>query len=232
MSYTGQTSLREHTLYILCVRVCCRAAEPRSRAGEGGRPVAVGRFSHHVWWWTSVWGKDRHKSSLFISKHTKSGLKRSVSCFCVSRWAALLDKLNIFLLLTNILVYVHLISLYFCVCQVINGLLDRPDWEEAIRTPLGILPGGSGNALAASVHHYSGWDKCRILTKTNHWRAVLISLTVVVTHFKNGLLTWHLHSGVSRTAVHTGLSEDWYFDNQIIVSVILLSKNCFLVPTF
>uniref|UniRef100_A0A3B4GMV7 sphingosine kinase n=1 Tax=Pundamilia nyererei TaxID=303518 RepID=A0A3B4GMV7_9CICH len=40
--------------------------------------------------------------------------------------------------------------------EVINGLLERPDWEEAIRTPLGILPGGSGNALAASIHHYSG----------------------------------------------------------------------------
>ncbi|KAK5865887.1 hypothetical protein PBY51_020122 [Eleginops maclovinus] len=40
--------------------------------------------------------------------------------------------------------------------EVINGLLERPDWEEAIRTPLGILPGGSGNALAASINHYSG----------------------------------------------------------------------------
>lgn len=40
--------------------------------------------------------------------------------------------------------------------EVINGLLDRPDWEEAVRTPLGILPGGSGNAMAASIHHYSG----------------------------------------------------------------------------
>uniref|UniRef100_A0A3P9Q6F5 sphingosine kinase n=1 Tax=Poecilia reticulata TaxID=8081 RepID=A0A3P9Q6F5_POERE len=40
--------------------------------------------------------------------------------------------------------------------EVINGLLERPDWEEAVRTPLGILPGGSGNALAASVHYYSG----------------------------------------------------------------------------
>ncbi|XP_042341139.1 sphingosine kinase 1-like [Plectropomus leopardus] len=39
--------------------------------------------------------------------------------------------------------------------EVINGLLERPDWEEAIRTPLGILPSGSGNALAASIHHYS-----------------------------------------------------------------------------
>ncbi|KAG7242390.1 hypothetical protein INR49_023519 [Caranx melampygus] len=39
--------------------------------------------------------------------------------------------------------------------EVINGLLERPDWEEAIQIPLGILPGGSGNALAASIHHYS-----------------------------------------------------------------------------
>lgn len=44
----------------------------------------------------------------------------------------------------------------FSLCQVINGLMERPDWEQAIKTPLGILPGGSGNALAASVHHYSG----------------------------------------------------------------------------
>ncbi|CAL8331990.1 unnamed protein product [Lota lota] len=40
--------------------------------------------------------------------------------------------------------------------EVINGLLEREDWEQAIHTPLGILPGGSGNALAASIHHYSG----------------------------------------------------------------------------
>ncbi|XP_062846961.1 sphingosine kinase 2-like [Trichomycterus rosablanca] len=39
--------------------------------------------------------------------------------------------------------------------EVINGLMEREDWEEAIHTPLGILPGGTGNALAASVHHYS-----------------------------------------------------------------------------
>ncbi|XP_049332091.1 sphingosine kinase 2-like [Astyanax mexicanus] len=39
--------------------------------------------------------------------------------------------------------------------EVINGLMEREDWEEAIQTPLGILPGGSGNAVAASVHHYT-----------------------------------------------------------------------------
>ncbi|XP_032420191.1 sphingosine kinase 1 [Xiphophorus hellerii] len=45
--------------------------------------------------------------------------------------------------------------------EVINGLLERPDWEEAIRTPLGILPGGSANALAAAVHYYSGVSQVR-----------------------------------------------------------------------
>ncbi|XP_056143636.1 sphingosine kinase 1-like [Lampris incognitus] len=39
--------------------------------------------------------------------------------------------------------------------EVINGLMEREDWEKAIQTPLGILPGGSGNALAASIHHYT-----------------------------------------------------------------------------
>ncbi|XP_017283611.1 sphingosine kinase 1-like [Kryptolebias marmoratus] len=39
--------------------------------------------------------------------------------------------------------------------EVINGLMEREDWQQAIQTPLGILPGGSGNALAASIHHYS-----------------------------------------------------------------------------
>lgn len=43
----------------------------------------------------------------------------------------------------------------FVSTQVINGLMEREDWQEAIQIPLGILPGGSGNALAASIHHYS-----------------------------------------------------------------------------
>lgn len=40
--------------------------------------------------------------------------------------------------------------------QVVNGLMEREDWEKAIQTPLGVLPGGSGNALAASIHYYTG----------------------------------------------------------------------------
>lgn len=40
--------------------------------------------------------------------------------------------------------------------QVVNGLMERPDWEDIMKKPLCILPGGSGNALAASINHYAG----------------------------------------------------------------------------
>lgn len=40
--------------------------------------------------------------------------------------------------------------------EVLNGLLDRPDWEEAVKTPVGILPCGSGNALAGAVNQHGG----------------------------------------------------------------------------
>ncbi|XP_071394635.1 sphingosine kinase 2-like [Centroberyx affinis] len=44
--------------------------------------------------------------------------------------------------------------------EVINGLMERSDWEQAIKTPVGILPCGSGNALAGSVNHHAGYDMC------------------------------------------------------------------------
>lgn len=33
--------------------------------------------------------------------------------------------------------------------------MDREDWKEAINTPIGVVPGGSGNALAASIVYAS-----------------------------------------------------------------------------
>lgn len=45
--------------------------------------------------------------------------------------------------------------------QVLNGLLDRPDWEDAVRMPIGVLPCGSGNALAGAVNRHGGYvDYC------------------------------------------------------------------------
>ncbi|XP_072846587.2 sphingosine kinase 1 isoform X1 [Pogona vitticeps] len=39
--------------------------------------------------------------------------------------------------------------------EMINGLMERPDWRSVTQKPLCILPGGSGNALAASLNHYA-----------------------------------------------------------------------------
>ncbi|XP_061814027.2 sphingosine kinase 2 [Nerophis lumbriciformis] len=44
--------------------------------------------------------------------------------------------------------------------EVINGLMERADWEQAIKTPVGILPCGSGNALAGAINHNAGYDMC------------------------------------------------------------------------
>ncbi|KAF9384845.1 hypothetical protein BGX21_001208, partial [Mortierella sp. AD011] len=35
--------------------------------------------------------------------------------------------------------------------EIINGLLTRPDWDQARHLPIGIIPAGSGNAIATSI---------------------------------------------------------------------------------
>jgi sphingosine kinase len=37
------------------------------------------------------------------------------------------------------------------VYEVLNGLMDRPDWQEAIKIPFAQIPGGSANAFACSA---------------------------------------------------------------------------------
>lgn len=40
--------------------------------------------------------------------------------------------------------------------EVINGLMDRPDWRRAIKMPIAQIPGGSANALACCVAFETG----------------------------------------------------------------------------
>ena len=41
--------------------------------------------------------------------------------------------------------------------EVVNGLMRREDWVDAIQIPLGIIPGGSGNGLAFSINYAVGY---------------------------------------------------------------------------
>ncbi|AQK99329.1 hypothetical protein ZEAMMB73_Zm00001d012318 [Zea mays] len=40
--------------------------------------------------------------------------------------------------------------------EVVNGLLQREDWETAIKVPLGIISAGTGNGMARSLLHAAG----------------------------------------------------------------------------
>lgn len=40
--------------------------------------------------------------------------------------------------------------------EIFNGLMQRTDWEDAIKIPVGTIPGGSGNGLAHSINHSLG----------------------------------------------------------------------------
>lgn len=40
--------------------------------------------------------------------------------------------------------------------EVYNGLMARPDWKEAVKKPVGVIPGGSGNGLARALSHAAG----------------------------------------------------------------------------
>ena len=37
--------------------------------------------------------------------------------------------------------------------------MDREDWATAIRTPIGMIPSGSGNGMVSSVLHCSGYAR-------------------------------------------------------------------------
>nr|XP_017221217.1 PREDICTED: sphingosine kinase 2-like isoform X4 [Daucus carota subsp. sativus] len=41
--------------------------------------------------------------------------------------------------------------IFYLRCKVVNGLMERDDWESAIRMPLGVVPAGTGNGMAKSL---------------------------------------------------------------------------------
>ncbi|XP_030053628.1 sphingosine kinase 2 [Microcaecilia unicolor] len=59
--------------------------------------------------------------------------------------------------------------------EVINGLIERPDWKEAIRKPIGILPCGSGNALAGAINFSGGFEQALALE-------LLLNCTLLLCH--------------------------------------------------
>ena len=67
--------------------------------------------------------------------------------------------------------------------------MDRPDWERAIKMPLAVLPGGSGNGLTASLLHiaketFSAFNAAFLVARgtsiVNHALIVGLYVTTVI----------------------------------------------------
>nr|XP_056718303.1 sphingosine kinase 1 [Euleptes europaea] len=95
--------------------------------------------------------------------------------------------------------------------EVINGLMERPDWETAIQKPLCVLPAGSGNAIAASLNYYA--------TKTSLLKEELLTSC---TYF----LCKGLHAPLDVMSLHTAsgkrlfssLSFSWGFVSDVDIT--------------
>lgn len=66
--------------------------------------------------------------------------------------------------------------------DVIAGLMSRPDWEQAIKLPLGIIPGGTGNGfcktlLESAVESYNPLNAAFLVVKGRHKSFDLAAVT-------------------------------------------------------
>ncbi|CAF3036400.1 unnamed protein product [Rotaria sp. Silwood2] len=59
--------------------------------------------------------------------------------------------------------------------EVINGLMNRQDWQEALKLPIGHLPCGSGNAFITNIIRYSQQPIMKTMEKFIVQAAVLIA---------------------------------------------------------
>lgn len=73
------------------------------------------------------------------------------------------------------------------VYELFNGLMRRKDYETAIKTPVGVIPGGSGNGLAHSVNFYVGENTANpILSSTlNIVRGRITPMDLIKVEMKN-----------------------------------------------
>jgi sphingosine kinase len=90
--------------------------------------------------------------------------------------------------------------------EVLNGLMDRPDWQRAIKMPFGQIPGGSANAFACAAAHlsneaYTGMslEKFATYTAFNMSKAVATPVDIVTIEMCNKKIT------------HSFLSFEWAF---------------------
>uniref|UniRef100_A0A8C6X872 Sphingosine kinase 2 n=1 Tax=Naja naja TaxID=35670 RepID=A0A8C6X872_NAJNA len=92
--------------------------------------------------------------------------------------------------------------------EVINGLMERPDWEEAVKMPLGILPCGSGNAVAAAINCSAGFEQVL-------GQELLTNCTLLLCHGAVSPLDLASITTASGSRVFSFLSVAWGFISDV-----------------
>lgn len=102
-------------------------------------------WSEHILW---LGCDNTHWPLQDRSQSMQWSVKICRDCYCIWRWITFWSNCC----------YLKVFRLsWFPVWKVYNGLLEREDWETACQIPIGVIPQGSGNGLARSLAHFSGY---------------------------------------------------------------------------
>eukprot|EP00249_Psilotum_nudum_P025719 c30552_g1_i1 orf=600-2051(+) len=114
--------------------------------------------------------------------------------------------------------------------EVLNGLLERTDWAQAIRMPLGVIPAGTGNGVAKSLLEANN-EPCDPLSATfaiiRGYKHALDVATVVQGHtrFYSALcLTWGLVADVDIESEKLRWMGSLRNDIYVLIRVVCLRK--------
>ncbi|CAK9874031.1 unnamed protein product [Sphagnum jensenii] len=114
--------------------------------------------------------------------------------------------------------------------EVLNGLLERLDWESAIKVPLGIVPAGTGNGMAKSVLNLSG-EPCDAATATfaiiqGHKQALDVAMVAQgkVKYHSILMLSWGLVADVDFESERYRWMGRLRLDIQTIIRIVNLRR--------
>ncbi|XP_066307116.1 sphingosine kinase 2-like [Miscanthus floridulus] len=116
--------------------------------------------------------------------------------------------------------------------EVVNGILQRTDWEEAIKMPIGVIPAGTGNGMAKSLLHaasekYSVSNAVFAIIKGHKQSLDVCTILQGDTKFFSVLLmTWGLVADIDIESEKYRWMGSARFDFYAVVRIMNLRKYC------
>lgn len=116
--------------------------------------------------------------------------------------------------------------------EVVNGILQRTDWEEAIKMPIGVVPAGTGNGMAKSLLHaasetYSVSNAVFAIIKGHKQSLDVCTILQGETKFFSVLLmTWGLVADIDIESEKYRWMGSARFDFYAVVRIMNLRKYC------